>query len=228
MAVEMISVKCPQCGATLNISSDMKRAFCTYCGGQLLLNNTNEYIYRHVDEAEVVRAEAQKQYQIKQLEMEEKENESNKLKSKIALFCGIGMVLLGLLIKFVLKSDNSSLGLFLILFGIMALFLSFVISDTSPSKRQIQMRQAAALPDEVVISDEIFSCYNIDYNISVAQIRSLGFNNVKAMPMNDLNFLQRKENGKVASITINGSKDYSVGDVVKKSAEVIIAYHNIR
>ena len=43
MAVKLIYVKCPECGAALDIEEDRKEAFCSYCGTKVLLYNENEY-----------------------------------------------------------------------------------------------------------------------------------------------------------------------------------------
>lgn len=57
MAIKMISVKCPECGASMTIEGDRKKAFCTYCGAQIILYNENEYTININNEAEIKRAE---------------------------------------------------------------------------------------------------------------------------------------------------------------------------
>ena len=51
MSVQFVSVKCPECGALLNIEEGRSQAFCSYCGTKILVHNDNEKIYRHIDEA---------------------------------------------------------------------------------------------------------------------------------------------------------------------------------
>lgn len=45
--VKLISVKCPQCGANLELDSEREKAYCQYCGAQLLIAktvvNNNQY-----------------------------------------------------------------------------------------------------------------------------------------------------------------------------------------
>ncbi len=72
MAVELISVKCPECGATLNLEEDREQAFCSYCGARILLRNDNEYTYRHINEAEIKQAETDRMVRLKELELAEK------------------------------------------------------------------------------------------------------------------------------------------------------------
>lgn len=68
MAISFISIKCPECGAQLNIDEGRSMTFCQYCGTKILINNENEFIYRTVDEAAVKQAEIEKM----RLEIEEK------------------------------------------------------------------------------------------------------------------------------------------------------------
>lgn len=36
--MKLITLKCPECGATLNLDSSRKECFCTYCGAKILLD----------------------------------------------------------------------------------------------------------------------------------------------------------------------------------------------
>ena len=78
MAVKFTSVKCPECGANLPIEEGREKIFCSYCGTQIIVTNENEHTYRHVDEAEVKRAETEQLVHLKELELEEKENERSR------------------------------------------------------------------------------------------------------------------------------------------------------
>lgn len=85
MSVKLISTKCPDCGASIDVEAGRKQIFCTYCGAKILLNNENEYIHRIIDEASIKRTEAD--IAIKKLEMEEWQNkvaEKRKTRLKMA------------------------------------------------------------------------------------------------------------------------------------------------
>ena len=56
MAVKFTSVKCPDCGAVLPIEEGRNQVFCSYCGSKIIMTNENEYVYRHIDEAEIKQA----------------------------------------------------------------------------------------------------------------------------------------------------------------------------
>lgn len=66
MAIKFISVKCPECGASLPIEEGRKQVFCSYCGTKVMVTNENEYIYRHIDEADVKKAETDRIIRMRQ------------------------------------------------------------------------------------------------------------------------------------------------------------------
>lgn len=61
MSINLISLKCPECGATLQVEENRKECFCSYCGNRVIVQNDNEKtvnINKHiVDEAEIKRVE---------------------------------------------------------------------------------------------------------------------------------------------------------------------------
>ena len=102
--MELISIKCPDCGAALDIEAGRKQAFCTYCGAKVIIDNERdvEYTYRHVDEADIKRAENERIVRLRELELAEKEraDEENAKKTKtiisvILAFVGILLMVIG-------------------------------------------------------------------------------------------------------------------------------------
>lgn len=71
MGVKMLAVKCPECGALLDVEEDRRQLFCSFCGAKVIITNDNEYIYRKVDEARIVEAKANERIRMKELEAEE-------------------------------------------------------------------------------------------------------------------------------------------------------------
>ena len=86
MAIQMIVMQCPKCNANLQIEADRKKAFCNYCGAEILIDNTNEHIYRTIDETKIKETEAEYQYKTKQLEAEQAKNKY------FLLFLAIGVI----------------------------------------------------------------------------------------------------------------------------------------
>ena len=62
MAIKMISVKCPDCGASLDVEEGRRQCFCSYCGAKVMINNENEYIYRTIDEADIKRQRSRRKF----------------------------------------------------------------------------------------------------------------------------------------------------------------------
>ena len=77
--MKLISLKCPDCGANLEIEQDRSFCFCSYCGHKIIIDDEVErsestYIIR--DEARIREAEAE----IKEIELE-REWQDNRKKS---------------------------------------------------------------------------------------------------------------------------------------------------
>ena len=90
-SLNLVSVKCPDCGAALSIEEGRKQAFCSYCGAKLLIENKNEYVIRKIDEAEVAKQEKEREIRLKEIEAEQ---EINKSKNKAGLIILGGFMLL--------------------------------------------------------------------------------------------------------------------------------------
>ena len=87
MAIRFVSIKCPECGASLDVEEGRQQIFCSYCGTKVMVQNDNEYIYRHIDEASIKQAEADKIVQLRKLEIiERKRAEAAKVKRVKLLF----------------------------------------------------------------------------------------------------------------------------------------------
>ena len=57
MAINVVQIRCPACGADLSVDSTREFSFCSYCGSKVILNNDNEHVYRTIDEAGIKQAE---------------------------------------------------------------------------------------------------------------------------------------------------------------------------
>lgn len=71
MAINIISIKCPDCGASLDVNGSLSQIYCTYCGAKIIITNDNEHIYRHIDEADIKKAETERIILLKKFELEE-------------------------------------------------------------------------------------------------------------------------------------------------------------
>ena len=216
--MEFVSVKCPECGATLNIEEGRSQVFCTYCGTKVMLHNENEHIYRNIDEAEIKKAETDRMIKMQQLQMEEKENERHR-QLVIVWAIATGVLL--------------ALGIIGVSVGVTGLaiciFLAFMVGTYGGlalfDKKKKRKRVVGA--DEVVITSAMSLHRDKNYNSIYVLFRSAGFQNVAVVPLKDLNILTLAKNGKVDDVTIDGDNDFDEGDVFPKTAHVLITYHSM-
>ena len=51
MAIQFITIKCPECGANQQLENNRDSAYCTYCGAKIMIASDNEHILRSINEA---------------------------------------------------------------------------------------------------------------------------------------------------------------------------------
>lgn len=227
MAVNIISVKCPECGASLDIEADRNQAFCTYCGAKVIINNENEYVYRHIDEAGIKQAETDRIVKLKQMEIAEKkrasEEKTKSLKIKISLILavvGIVMMVGGYLLGD--ATGDSDSGLYMIsMVGFFPLMGSAYIWLFSKNKDDDD-----DFGDKVKVPSSISDYEKKSYTAIESIFRSAGFSNVRCVPLNDLTTGILKKPNMVDSITINGHEISSGGKKFSPDAAVVISYHS--
>lgn len=219
MAIQVISVNCPACGAEINIESDRESAFCTYCGSKIVINNSNEHIYRNIDEARIKEAETDRMIRLKELEMEEK---SSMPKKYLIMAWIAGTAILIVMGVIGLSIDNDGLGICMLLGMCVGMWGGFGLFIANKNKKP----QRYAGENEAVITAAMEDYSEKDFNNVVMLFRGAGFTNVTAVPMNDLTMFSQKRNGHVDDVTINGSNEFEEGDVFSKKSNVLITYHS--
>ena len=122
--MKLLTLKCPSCGGQLSVEEDRDFIFCQYCGTKIIIDRDNEFTYRHIDEADVKRAETERIVKLKELEFE-KENRGNQTVSiivcLIALVFVLSIVFLMIFsgIRF-LDEGKEDAGIVLVMFGMFA------------------------------------------------------------------------------------------------------------
>ena len=221
MAVKFTSVKCPECGANLPIEEGREKIFCSYCGTPIIMTDENEYTYRHIDEAEVKRAETEQLVHLKELEMEEKENTRKRKGIAVAYSVAGGLAIIGAISEIVVPYNI--LGIAAMCVAMYIALSALILGDSQERKKR---RVASA--NEVQISEAMKNGKGKNYNAVINVYRSAGFNNIKAIALGDLSFFTAKKNGLVATVSINGNDDFDEGDIFQRNANVIITYHSTR
>ena len=76
MAIQMVPMYCPNCGAQFDADKDREFMFCQYCGTKIMIHNTNTYTLnynetkRTIDDAEIKRTELE--YELQKMKEEHK------------------------------------------------------------------------------------------------------------------------------------------------------------
>ena len=200
MAIKMIPVKCPQCGADLTVEEGRQSLYCQYCGARVIVQNENEHIYHTIDDAAVKQAETDRIVKLKQMELaEKKESAREKYKSfKIKLSIIIGIIAIVSMGIGYNVDDDAGAGF--VMAGLLAALILVYMWVLDPNKE--------------------------DNDNSDAAFRSAGFTNVKCVPLNDLTTGLLKKPDWVESITINGYSITSGGRKFFPDASVVISYHS--
>ncbi len=227
MGIQFVSVKCPECGAALNIEEGREQIFCSYCGTKIMVHNDNEHIYRHIDEAGIKQAETERIVKMKQMELAEKKRlaseKMTKTKIKISLILavvGILMMSLGYLAGS--ATGDSDSGFYMIsmigFFPLMGAAYIWLFSKDKEDEDDFE--------DKAKVPSSISDYQSKNYSAIEAMLSSAGFTNIKCVPLNDLSTGWIKKPDTVESITINGHEVTSGGRKFPRDSAVVISYHS--
>ena len=229
MAITMTTVKCPECGANLQIDERRQQAFCTYCGAKIILTNENEYIYRTIDEAGVAQAETDRMIRLRELELEEAQQKHNeRIRNLLIILWIVAIVAVVILCLFVWLTSKDDLG------GITALDIlgfvggpviaggAFLIFKVLPD-RELDKKTFKAGGIRITKSIEPITQQN--YMTVQSALISAGFTNISCVNMHDVRLGLLQKNGEVESLTVNGERIFSGGRVFMPDASIIITYH---
>lgn len=217
MAIQFIAMRCPACGAEINVESGREFSFCTYCGSKILMNNDNEHIYRNIDEARIKETETERMIRLRELELEEKENSRGRKSSFIAYGIALAFAAIGALICLA----EPAAGFWGIIIGAYIALFTLIKSDEKKKNKKKYVNS-----NEVAITEAMECCSDKNFNSVVMLFRGAGFANVTAIPLNDLSVFNQKKNGQVEEVTINGNDEFEEGDIFPKNSNVLITYHS--
>lgn len=227
MAIKFVSIKCPECGATLDVEEGRQQIFCSYCGTKVMVQNDNEYIYRHIDEAGVKQAETDRMIRLRELELEEaRAKQSGHLRSMLTkIWLGVSAVLLILAIGIMLFAGDGGLDGFFFLFYVCGPIVgggAYLVFKVIPDKEN---DKAVLQSGGIRLPKNIFPYSEQNYEAIYTALKSAGFRNITCVNMHDLTFGILQKPGKVETITINGEKIMSGGKVFMPDAAITITYH---
>lgn len=232
MAMELVSFKCPWCGAALDIEAESELAVCPYCRTEFLVCEGEDSTENETEVTRLKQAETDRMVRLKQLEMIEKRRaEKQKAKeakakmAKKAIIIGIPMTVIGFLLGG-MSGDGDSPLYFVAGFGFLAVLFGF----TELFAPQKDNDDDLDFGDKVRIPESIYEYPSKDYGVVQGILLSAGFTNIRCVPLNDLSFLRLKTPGTVKSVTVNGEDAEEAVSRKKKypkDAVIVISYHSL-
>ena len=133
MAIKIMTVQCPSCGASLTAENGKTISFCSYCGSGLIINNENEHIIRNIDEARIKEAETDRLIRLKELEIEEAEKARKRKIASITYGVALAFVVIGILMC-LLGADS---GIGLIVLGFYVAMFGLIIQFGKQKKKKL-------------------------------------------------------------------------------------------
>jgi len=221
MAIKFTSVKCPECGAKTHIEEGRNQAFCSYCGTKILITNENEYIIRHVDDAGVKKAETDRIIEMKKLEIIEKNRLAKEKIKKIKIIASIILGIISIIFSIIASMDKKNDSFYSIaLFSLVAIPWIWLINKDNED--EIDFGDKVKIPNSLIY-------YSKKNYIAVESIlKSVGFTNIKTVPLNDLTLGIMKRPDMVEYITINGKMPKFAFKKYHTNASIVISYHSYR
>ncbi len=226
MAVKLIAVKCPECDADLSVEGGRSFAFCTYCGCRIMINNENEYVFRHIDEAALKKVESDHIVHMRELETREK---NTALRNEFKSILTVIWLILSLIILVICIAkwtiNNRWIDAFLMLFYLGGpvicggAYLIFKVIPEKEAEKTIAANGGIRFPKGL----EPFNEKN--YEDVYKSLQNAGFEKISCMNLHDIKIGLFGKPGRIERITVNGEMIISGGKVYYPDVPIVITYH---
>ena len=228
--VKLISIKCPECGANLEIEEERKTAFCTYCGAKLLIHNENEHIFRNVDEAEILHAQNEK-YKLETDRIAMTQNLVDEKKDTIIMIIALLAIIVIFVIATLMRVSGSEelkdISLLLILVDFMGLtiYMVFIVTIFDNKSKNKNKPGYIKFPEGV---DYIHGFRTkIHYLSAERALQVSGFKDIQSINLFDLKPNNTKREFCVSKITIDGNEIDDFEASYNANSKIIIYYHGL-
>lgn len=229
--MKYISMVCPNCGANLeNIDSELKQCYCQYCGTKIAIDDgtkvTKNYNY---DEADIIRAQTEQQIRLQEMKQQEEDLKQLKKNKKMYYKILICVIAVSLVVDFFVwifaGNDTAGTGLALILLIAIIGFEAPNLSDKEKEIRDRAKEVEAIRNGYIKFPTRVFPCNEQQYFEVENAIRAAGFANVTSINMHDLTLGILQKPSLVESISVNGDKINSGGEMYPINTPIVITYH---
>lgn len=239
--MRLIDLKCSDCGASMKANPELKKVMCPYCGKEMLIDdeikkvqidNSFDFGYesekgklkaQKEHELELIREEEEKKQRAEQARIEEanrKAKEKNDALLKSLKTSGV-IVAIGALIS--LFSGGS------MWFGILLIFTGLGISwykyYTLYCAETVPNRGAGEIVEKIKFPRGLEPFEERNYMEIKNALEDAGFENIECINMKDVVIGLFAKNGRVASVSVNGTRIISGGKSYTPDVPIIIEYH---
>ena len=228
----ILKLECPYCGAPLEYEEGREQMFCQYCGKKILLVDENTYninqTIRHIDEAEIKKAEVQQSVELKRIEFAEKKRQAKERVRKSKVFFSLLLGAIGILMLTIgymkgKASGDSDSGHYMVsligYFPLMGALYVWLLPSSDDNDDDYDF-------GTIRIPQSISDYENKTFEAIKAQLSGAGFTNIKCVSLHDLTFGLLTKPGTVESIIINGQPISSYKKKYLPDAPIIISYHS--
>ena len=225
MGIGAITLKCPECGASLSAEEGMEQVFCSYCGAKVILKNENEYVYRQVDEAGLLRAENDRVIRLRELEIEEREQaHRNKVRSILFYVWLASIVIVGMVLLVMGITGgwtDAFLGLFYIGGPVVGggAYILFKLLPDKEVEKDVRAKGGVRFPRGLGDFTEQH------YETVQSALLSAGFSNVRCVSMHDVTLGIFQKPGMIEKITVDGKQIRMGGRFYEPDVPIVITYH---
>lgn len=225
MSITVKTIKCPECGATLQIEEDRSQLYCSYCGTPIIITNENEHIIRYVDEAEIIKAETNKMVSLNEINKEERNMFNVKI---LAMVWGAstGILILITILLVILSLNNKgyeiAIMIMLMITGTVGIYGGVLVFDEIPKKQEEKekIRQGGIRFPRNLEPFQGKDIKNVEY-----ALRSAGFYNIICINKHDLTLGLMIRHGTIESLSVNGIVGSPSGKIYMPDIPITIVYH---
>ena len=111
--MKVISLKCPECGASLSIEEGRTQCFCQYCGTKIMLDDERSYTktIHTIDDAKIREVEANREIRLKEMEIQREKDKHKRAGITVKIVISIILGIVGLPCLFLGFASDSGYGL---------------------------------------------------------------------------------------------------------------------
>ena len=218
MAIQLVALSCPNCGAKLDVPADKRVCFCTYCGTKILVDDGSYTVtHRTIDDAKVIKAKAEADATLRRFGI-------TSLAIRGGIFVAAAIIAVELVVGLIGTSRGDENAWFPLVITIM---YGLVAGGFGAMFFMTKKRKTAAEDlgtDQAILPISTLHVSNLRVEDLVAQLEQAGFTNVGTVARGDVNRFNAKDEGYACEMKVDG-RSASAGDALRKDAHIVITYH---